>query len=106
MLENNRCLIIADNGETVAHVFFSICDDPEPYLNNTDYKYIEHNPNGKIVIVEGMICKDFKMKYLGILHDAFISKFPQLEECKWRRRKFPVDKIITFKRRKQHAIQY
>ena len=104
MIENNRYVILEENGKTIGMLSFSLCDNPEPYLNNLEHKYIEHNINGKILVLENFVGVRFGYKTIGLLEEFFYSKFPQIEKTMWRRCKLPKDKIFTYNRRYAYAI--
>ena len=99
MLENDRAIVILKDGRVNAMAFFSMCDDPKPYLDNIDCVFIPHDPKGKIVVVENMVCLKFTKALLSSLEQAFVDKFPQVEKAMWRRNAEPEDRILTYNRR-------
>ena len=101
MTKDGRFVSFEEDGKIFMLMLFSVCNDPEPYLNNLDHEYMEHDPNGKILVVEDMICGKFKFKYVDLIQDTFCERFPNLEKAMWRRRRFPMDKTYTLWRRHQ-----
>ena len=87
-------------------LFFSICNDPNPYLNNIDHDYIEHDINGKILVIDDMVCGKFNLSFLKSLNKSFLEKFPNLEKMMWRRRGIPVDRIKVFNMRGNYVIKH
>lgn len=103
MTKDGRYVTIIENGKVSLMMFFSVCDDPEPYLNNIDHEYIPHDPSGKILVIEDMVTTKFKFKYVSAIQDSFCNKFPHLEKAMWRRRRYPNDKIYTLWKRGSYA---
>lgn len=106
MVEDGRFAVIAENGIVVLCILYSICEDPEPYLSNLDYKFIPHDPSGKTLVIEAAIGNDLKFSFRDKIEEIFCAKFPQLEKAMWRRRRKPVDKTYTIWRRHAHAFQH
>ena len=104
MAENGRFATFGENGKVFMLMLFSVTNDPEPYLNNIDHEYMEHDPYGKVLVIEDMICGKFKFKYVDLIQDTFCKRFPNIEKAMWRRRRFPKDKIYTLWRRHQCLI--
>ena len=77
MIKDKRVASIAENGKIVAIVFFSLCNDETEHLWNWDYEYHKHNPEGKILVLEGLVCKKFSFKIVKKMKDIFYTKFPQ-----------------------------
>lgn len=106
MINDQRYVEFKENGKTIGMLTFSLCNDPDPYLNNLDHKYMEHDINGKILVLENFIGVRFSSKFVKIMEDFFYSKFPQIEKTMWRRLGYPKDRIFTYKRRSIYAIQH
>lgn len=106
MASDERYAEIIENGDTVAMFYFSVCNDPVPFLNNLEHDYIHHNPLGTIVVIEQIVSGKLHFRYIREIENALCSKFPNIQQGMWRRRKFPHDKIYTMKRRCTYAKQY
>ena len=103
MIKDGRVVSIAENGKVVAIVFFSLCNDETEHLWNWDYEYRTHNPDGKILVLEGLVCKDFHFGIVKKMKEVFYQKFPQIEKTVWRRDKRD-NKKCTLRRR--HEFHY
>ena len=97
MIKDGRVVSIAENGKIVAIVFFSLCNDETRHLWNFEYEYHPHNPEGKILVLEGLICKNLTFNIVKKMKEAFYSKFPQIEKTVWRRDKRET-KVSTLRR--------
>lgn len=104
MIRDKRVVSIAEGGKVVAIVFFSLCNDETQHLWNWDYEYHPHNPEGKILVLEGLVCKDFNFRIVKKMREVFYSKFPQIEKTVWRRDNRS-DKKVTLTRR-NYEIQH
>lgn len=98
MIRDGRVCSIIENGKVIAIVFFSLCNDETQYLWNWNYEYHSHNPNGKILVLEGLVCRDFNFKIVKKMKEIFYAKFPQIEKTVWRRDNHS-NKKFTFTRR-------
>lgn len=103
MLEDGRVAAITENGEIVAFVYFSLCNDPTPYLENVDCKFIPHDPNGTILVIENMVAGNFNFRTVSKIEEIFTSRFPNIEKGMWRRFSLPHDKIVT-RMVRNHAV--
>ena len=106
MVRDGRFASISENGKIVLVMLYSVCNDPEPFINNIDHEYMEHDPNGKVLVIENIVGTFFHKRFVKAMEDIFYSKFPQIEKTMWRRGRFPIDKIVTYNRRHAHATQY
>lgn len=103
MIRDGRVASIVENGKVVAIVFFSLCNDEIEHLWNWDYIYRKHNPAGKILVLEGLVCKNFNYEIVRKMKEIFYEKFPQIEKTVWRRDKRSNKKVTL---RRNHAIQH
>jgi hypothetical protein len=103
MMKDGRVVSILENGKMVALVFFSLCDDETEHLWNWDYKYHPHNPNGKILVLEGLVCERFTFSIVKKMKEVFYEKFPQIEKTVWRRDNRS-NRKITYRR--QHEFHH
>lgn len=100
MIEGGRFLSIVEDGKATLLAFYSVCDDPQPYIDNIDHQFLKHNPSGSTVVIEEMTCKNFSKAYAERLHDELCKKYPNLKRGMWRRRREGrKDKIYTLWRR-------
>lgn len=104
MLRDGRVVSIVEDGKVVAIVFFSLCNDETVHLWNWDYEYHPHNPQGKILVLDGLVCKNFTFSIVKKMKEVFYSKFPQIEKTMWRRDVRNENKVYTLRR--HHEIQY
>jgi len=96
MMMSGRFASIVEDGKAVLLMFFSVCNDPQPYLDNLDHQFLEHDPSGKILVIEELTCKNFQRRYLQKIQEMMTEKYPKLEKAMWRRRrKGREDKIYT-----------
>ena len=105
MMRDGRFMTLSEDGVMTLMLFYSICDDPTPFLENSTFDYIPHDPNGKTVIFDNMICKKFKKAYAQQIEESICERYPQLEKALWIREKDRTNVIITHHRR-NHAVQY
>jgi len=103
MMKDGRAISIAENGKIVAIVFFSLCNDETQHLWNFEYEYHPHNPSGRILVLEGLVCKNLTYSIIKKMKEAFYSKFPQIEKTVWRRDK-RATKVTTLRR--YHEFQH
>ena len=85
MVRDGRFMTVSENGKIIFIMFYSVCNDPEPFLNNIDHEYIEQDVSGKIIVIENMVGTNFNKRKLLAMVDIFISKFPQVEKFMWKR---------------------
>jgi len=107
MVADGRFATISNDGRVVVLMFFSVCKDPKKHLENLEHKYLEHDPNGYILVIEDMISTEkFGMKYIDVIEDIFCMRYPNLERFMWRRRRESprTDKIYSIGRRHSYAV--
>ena len=104
MIRDRRVASVIENGKVIAIVFFSLCNDETQHLWNWDYEYHKHNPEGKILVLDGLVCKDFSFRIVKKMKEIFYNKFPQIEKTVWRRDNRG-NRVVTLNRR-QHEVQY
>ena len=100
MLRDNRILVINRNGEPYALIFFSISNSYEPYFFKSDFDFLPHNPNGRIIYLEKLISKGWDKKLRQQFEQTILQIYPQLETAVWHRRG---DRKIVAKRRLQYV---
>jgi hypothetical protein len=103
MMNDGRVASITNDGKIVAMVFFSLCNDETQHLWNWDYEYHPHNPKGKILVLEGLVCKNFTFEIVKKMKEVFYSRFPQIEKTVWRRDKRATKKCTL---RRRYEFQY
>ena len=103
MMKDGRVASIIENGKMVAMVFFSLCDDENVHLWNWDYEYHPHNANGKILVLEGLVCKNLTFSIVKKMKEVFYEKFPHIEKTVWRRDNRS-NRKITYRR--HHEFHY
>ena len=106
MMGEGRFMTVKEDGELKGMLFFSISNDPTPYVDNITFEYLPHDETGSVVVFENMICKDFKRKHALQIEEALVERFPNLEKAVWIRDKKNGRFTITHNRRNYHAVQY
>ena len=104
MMKDGRFMLINENGMNVGMLFFSVCNDSTPYVNNTDFDYLPHDETGNTVVVDNMICKNFKKQHLEQIEEALVTRFPSLTRGVWVRDKENKRYVITHNRRIYHEV--
>lgn len=106
MMSCGRFASIVEDGKAVLLMFYSICNDPQPYLDNLEHQYLEHDPSGTVLVIEEMTCKKFQKRYVSKIQEMMCEKYPKLEKGMWRRRREGrEDKIYTLWR-SLHEVQH
>lgn len=104
MVRDGRFMTVSEDNRVILIMLYSVCNDPEPFLNNIDHEYMEQDINGKVLVIENIVGKNFNMKRLKDMVEIFIDKFPKVEKFMWRRAGYPKDRIVTYNRRHAYAI--
>lgn len=103
MLYNHRIVEIRKDSRPHAIIFFSVCDDYEPYLKKGEFQYLPDNPSGKIIYIEVMICRKWTRELREQFETLLTTKYPNLEYGVWHRMAPWGDRKVTSKRRLQHV---
>lgn len=106
MMGDGRFMMLHDKGIMTLMLFFSICDDPKPYIDNIEFDYLPHNPLGKTVVIDNMICTKFKRHYFLEIERSLVERYPQIEKAIWIRERDNGRFTITHNRRNNHEVRY
>jgi len=85
MLDDGRIIAIDDDQGIFAVIFFSICDDAEPFLKKGTWEFKPHIPHGRIAYIEKAVAKGWNKKVRKQLADLIYGKFPTVDSGKWHR---------------------
>ena len=80
---DDRRLIVSQGNYYKSIFFISICDDPEPYLDNNIFEYKEHDPYGKICVVEKFAGINIPFSIRKVFSDFLKINYPSVEEVRW-----------------------
>lgn len=105
MIRDGRFASIAEDGRVVILMLFSVCNEPKVYLDNLDHEYLEHDPEGHILVVEDLISSvRFGIRFVDVIEDIFCQRYPNIDRFMWRRFRKPRDKIYSIGRRHSYAV--
>ncbi len=99
MVRTDRVITIRDGSGLNAIVFFSICNDWEPFYKKETWEYYDHTPTGNALYVEKIVAKRFTKEMRRELETLFLAKYPQLEFAKWHRWGKIGDRGVTVRRK-------
>lgn len=104
MVIDGRCITIKDdNGKDVGVIFFSVCDDYDPFYKKKRWHYLPHNPDGKILYVE-LIASSIWNKQIRIaFQEGILNRFPNLKTGVWHRWAKWGDRRVVSKERGLHV---
>jgi len=100
MLRDNRILVINKDGQPYALILFSITNSYEPFFLKSDFDFLPHNPNGRIIYLEKLISKGWDKDLRQQFEETILQIYPQLETAVWHRRG---DRKVVAKRRLQYV---
>ncbi|MDO8656152.1 MAG: hypothetical protein Q7K45_02860 [Nanoarchaeota archaeon] len=104
MLHDHRIVEIRKDGTPHAIIFFSVCNDYEPYLKKGEFEYLPDNPSGKIIYVEVMIARRWTRELREKFEELLATKYPNFEYGVWHRMASWGDRKVIAKRRLQHVL--
>ena len=104
MLRDGRIATIFEDGKFSSLVFFSLCDNENEHLWNLEYEYKPHNPNGRVLVLDGLVSPNFNFRVVKKMKEVFYGRFPQIEKTVWRRQNYLDAKVYTLTRRNYHEV--
>ncbi len=103
MLHDRRIIEINRNGSPHAIIFFSVCNDYEPYLKKAEFEYKPDNPAGKIIYIECMISRGWTKQLRQEFESVLADRYPDFEYGVWHRFAIWGDRKVIIKRRIQNV---
>ena len=99
MIGDERVMRIEDEGDLIAIVTYSICNDYFDYYAKDIWDYEPHNPLEDTVYVEKLISKRWNIALRKLISQKLIEKYPSLTRGIWHRARTNEDSIIKINRR-------
>lgn len=97
MTEDERVIIIEENGDWKAILAFSICDHYASYENKELWEYKNHKADGSICYVEKLLAKEWNKSIRKKLEEVILSNFPNVKFGIWQRPSAGKDRKVIFK---------
>lgn len=104
MLDDQRIMVISDNKEIKAVIFFSICEDYLKYLKKPTWKYLEHNSKGTYVYIEKAVSKSWDRGMRLAVQRGILKSYSQVKTGKWHRYGTYGDREVTTKEYQNGSI--
>lgn len=99
MGREGRAITLIKDGDKIAIMTFSLCDNYEPYARKDLWEVMPHDPNGNICFIEKLICLDLSRDVFRELEKFLVTKYPQIEYAIWFRPGKKAERKVIYKRR-------
>ena len=80
---DERIIAILKNEELYGFACISIGDNWQQFHKKDTWNYRTHSPEGKIVYIELLICKEWNRELRLLLEQEILRKYPQIEKAVW-----------------------
>jgi hypothetical protein len=85
MVKDKRVILIEDDGFIHSVVFYSVCNDFEPFYKKEMWDFREHDPEGSTVYIEKAVCAKMKKSIATMIRNTIQAKYPKAKIGKWHR---------------------
>ena len=99
MLKRNRMMVVVNDGQVLAVLFFFITNDYNRIYRKGEFEYPMDNPYGFQVYVDKMLCKNWNYTIRKIVQQRIEESFPHVKEAVYHRA--PNDRCVKIYRRRQ-----
>ena len=99
MLYDERIILITKDSQPHAVICFSMTNDPDLYLKKKTWDYLPHEPTGKIIYVEKIICKKWDKELRSQFEHEISKRYPKMQYGMWHREGLWGDRKVISKRR-------
>ena len=104
MIADKRLMRFDDEDGIQSVLFFSICNDSEPYLKKGTWEYKYHYDTGSIFYVEKLASRKWTRKLTMMVHDLATQMYPSIQLGKWHRWGRIGDREYTLKVRRRAYV--
>ena len=98
MIASCRVIELCDNETRYGYLFFSICNDIEPYYKKPTWRYVSDNKNGDKVYIEKLVAKAWNKELRKIVEKNLHQLYPNLVEAIWHRWGKTSDRKVIYTR--------
>jgi hypothetical protein len=99
MVEDRRVIAVEDARGLHTVIFFSICEDPEPFLKKGTWEYRTHSPGGRFFYGEKIVSKGWQKDFRNHIKQTLLKVYPQLDTGTWHRWARWGDRTVTIRRK-------
>jgi len=98
MADDNR-IVCVDDGIDWCVLVFSITDDYLQFINKDLWRYKFHDPEGKYLVIEKMVCSRWTKSLRKSVEEALQNNFPHFEYAIWVRDKNYKETVLKVRRK-------
>ena len=102
MLTDKRIVDIEGFNGGRAIIFFSICDDYDPFYKKDTWTYRPHFPDGNIAYIEKLISTKWDREMRELFENEILKHYPNAEFGVWHRFAKWGDRKVMRRRMKKH----
>lgn len=102
MIKDKRVITLFKDGKLHSIMAFSLGEDFDRFYRKHVWRYVPHDPSGKILYVEMVVSKSWDKDIRKQFRDEILKLYPQIEEAHWHKWATWGDRHVMW-RRNQHV---